>query len=278
MYNDDSYLKNEHESYAVSQNAYQIIQEVCLSFLYHIQQIFYRALEFVLPHYCLLCQAQIDSKKGFCLDCWKTLPFLPNHSCYQCGFVFEYPIDEKRPICLSCQKDPPAFDQAKAIWKYNDVTKSLILKFKYADRIDMAGCFSAFFIQAGIEFFQDVDYICPVPLHWTRQWKRGYNQAAILSDEFMKSYHFKGILPVKDLLIRHRRTKPLGRLYLKKRQDNLAGAFSVHSLWQERIYGKIILIIDDVFTTGSTVNECAKLLKNHGAKAVKIITVTRVCK
>lgn len=206
------------------------------------------------------------------MDCWQQLPFIPSEICSQCGYVFEYATGDKNVKCISCQEEPPYYDEVRSIWFYDEITKPLIMKLKYADRIELARYMAPFFQQIGDEFFENIDFACPVPLHWTRQWQRGYNQSALLG-QYLEDLNIPFI---RELLERVKKTKPQGHFHPKKRQLNLADAFQVNQNWKNNIKDKNILIIDDVFTTGATANECAKILKKYDAASVKITTIARV--
>lgn len=227
------------------------------------------------------CQDIIYHQKGFCTKCWPELKFVPENICEICGHVFDFPLAEEKPICIKCQSEKPHFDCARSIWIYNQLTRKLVLKLKYADQIDLAKYFTHYFLMLGEEFLGDVDMICPVPLHWQRQWKRGYNQAALLAKwlSFYLShspYDTKEIFLVQDLLKRVKKTDSQGHYSVQKRQENIKNAFQVSEKYQASLKGKTVLLVDDVYTTGATANETAKTLVQAGAEKVKVLTLMRV--
>jgi len=128
-------------------------------------------------------------------------------------------------------------------------------------------------VQAGEELLQEAELIIPVPLHWSRLFARRYNQSALLVKSIAEQ---TGTPMCQDLLIRHRKTPSQGTLGAKDRVRNVRAAFSIRMPKLSLAEGKNILLIDDVLTTGSTVNGCARVLLRHGAKSVDVLTLARV--
>lgn len=155
---------------------------------------------------------------------------------------------------------------------YNDHSKNLTLSFKYGDRIHAAKSLAAWMYRAGQEFWGDADILMPVPLHRWRLLKRRYNQAALLAQNIARLAQ-KPVLV--DGLERTRPTPTQGHLSRKERLTNIKGAFRVKSCYLPRIENKTIVLVDDVLTTGATVNECSHVLLQAGAKAVNILTIAR---
>jgi ComF family protein len=127
----------------------------------------------------------------------------------------------------------------------------------------------------GKDFLKLDSILVPIPLHWLRLVKRRYNQSAILANALSK---ISGQICWADALIRVRHTPPQGHKSAKDRYQNVAGAFEINSIYQDRIKDKNIVLIDDVFTTGATLDECSKILKSAGVSSVNVLTVARVVK
>jgi ComF family protein len=159
------------------------------------------------------------------------------------------------------------------VLRYDDASRDLVLAFKHADRTDGAPAYGAWLARAGADLVADADAIAPVPLHWTRLFSRRYNQAALLA---LALGTHAGLPVVPDLLIRRRRTPSQGRMSATGRARNVAGAFSLNARRLAFLEGRRILLIDDVLTTGATVESCARVLLRGGAAAVDVLTLARV--
>ncbi|MBR6411845.1 MAG: ComF family protein [Alphaproteobacteria bacterium] len=168
-------------------------------------------------------------------------------------------------------KKVPAYSMARSVLEYDDFSKQLILAYKHGDRTDLTPILIKFLLQAESVIFQDVDVIIPVPLHWTRFLKRRYNQSSLLGKALGKKLK----IPFSsNLLKRVRMTESQGTKNRRAREKNIKNAFRVPN--PDAVRGMKILLIDDVMTTGATLQECAKTLKKAGAKDIKVITLYRV--
>ena len=227
-------------------------------------------LNILCPPTCPICSEKVEEAHCLCPDCYSKLNFITKPCCDICGKPFEYAVFDEL-TCGACLKQKPHFSMARSVLSYDDFSKQLILAFKHADHIELNKLFLKFIIQADKSIFQDIDTIIPVPLHWTRRLKRKYNQAGLLANVLAK--HLKiSFLPT--VLIRTKRTESQGHKKRKDREKNIKNAFFVKN--KSAIKGKNILVVDDVMTTGSTLNECARILKKNGAKDIKVLTVYRV--
>jgi ComF family protein len=149
----------------------------------------------------------------------------------------------------------------------------MILAFKYGDRLHAVKTFAPWMLRAGKDLINQADFIIPVPLHARRLRERRFNQSALLAQE-VAAHEGRAYIP--DLLARTRHTVPQQGLNYKQRGKNVHGAFSVNK--KVDLGEKNILLIDDVFTSGATLNECARVLKRAGAGMVNVLTVARVTK
>ncbi|MCR9222084.1 MAG: ComF family protein [Alphaproteobacteria bacterium] len=231
-----------------------------------------RLLDGALPPRCPACGVVVGETGVLCAECWGALSFLEPPLCVQCGYPFE--LDFGEPVaCGACLARAPAFDRARAVFAYDEASRSMLLDFKHGDRTDLAPALARWMARAGAELLADADLIAPVPLHPRRLWRRRYNQAALLAQALAGPAE----VPLSvDLLQRRRNTPSQGRLSAKGRRRNVAGAFLVRPARRPTVSGKRILLIDDVMTTGATAEACAKALKRAGASGVDLLTLARV--
>jgi ComF family protein len=154
--------------------------------------------------------------------------------------------------------------------RYDEASRTLILAFKHGDRLHLAPAFGAWLRRAGSELVAACDLAVPVPLHWTRLFARRYNQAAVLAH----ALHAAGGPPVgADWLVRQRRTPSQGKRNAAGRERNVRAAFALKP--GRDVHGKRLLLVDDVFTTGATVGECARVLRRAGAAEINVLTLAR---
>jgi ComF family protein len=230
-------------------------------------------LDFFLPRLCVFCGevVQQEAPASICPACEAKLERVASPLCSCCGRLF--PVREGADhLCGPCQTEPPPFARARAAILYEEEGPSgqAIKRFKYNRRLDMLPVMHAWLQQPlCLTLVQEADLLAPVPLHPSRLKQRGFNQAQLLAQAFPEA-------PLeRELLARQRHTPPQTSLRTsKERRDNVKGAFTVPR--PELVEGKSVLLIDDVFTTGATVKECAKVLRRAGAREVNILTVARV--
>lgn len=225
----------------------------------------------VLPLRCLKCRV-IVGEGALCADCWGDLTFLSQPCCQRCGYPFEFDVPGET-VCGACAREVPAYDRARAAFAYNDASRDLLIQFKHADKTFAVPAFVKILSRAGWDLLDVADFIAPVPLHRRRLFSRRYNQSALLTVGLAKS-HTK--VPIVDLLIRERNTKPQARMSPAGRRRNVQGAFSLNPRYADRVAGKRVLLVDDVLTTGATVEACARVLSRSGAGATDVLTLARV--
>lgn len=230
--------------------------------------------EVIFPPQCLGCAEIMHPFNGqiFCPACEEKINFITGSICNLCGTTFPDSPAESH-LCGDCLEKKPYFSYARAIFKYEDIILNAIHQFKYKNNIS-TGEILAYFM-AGFSFpdidFTDYSLIIPVPLHIRRLRERGFNQSLILA----RAIGEKQQIPVDfSLLKRHKFTLTQTGSNKKERTQNIKGAFEVSD--QKKISGKNIILIDDVYTTGATVNECAKTMIKAGARKVAILTLARV--
>lgn len=230
------------------------------------------ALNALLPARCMLCPAAVADEGALCASCWDELRFLGPPACACCGYPFEFEVPQET-LCAACSLRPPVYDRARAVFAYDDASRALILSFKHADQIHRAPAFGRWLARSGAELLDDAEMLVPVPLHRWRLFARRYNQAALLAHALGRE---TGIPVVPDLLRRRRRTPSQGRLSRSARIRNVRGAIALWEGQGNRVRGAHVLLLDDVQTTGATVEECARVLKRAGAAAVDVLTLARV--
>jgi len=192
--------------------------------------------------------------------------------CPRCGKPFDSPETLSHSPdhrCLACRQAPPVFDQALSIGYFEGPLREAIHQFKYRPCRALGKPLAAW-MAVNIRPVSDIDCIIPVPLHVARLRQRGFNQALILAHELSRTFS----LPLSfDNLKRVRPTRPQVELTGTERIKNVAGAFALRR--PDELKDRGVLLIDDVFTTGATMNECARVLKNAGASRVTALTLSR---
>jgi ComF family protein len=185
------------------------------------------------------------------------------------GLPFPHPMGEEA-VCADCARQKPSWDRARAVMRYDKHSRHLVLALKHGDRTHVARALGRWMGRAGAELLEGADMIMPVPLHWTRLFTRRYNQAGLLAHAVRAA----GGPPVMaDWLVRRRRTSSQGRLGPVARVRNVRGAFAVRRGCD--VKGKRIVLVDDVLTTGATVEECARVLRRGGAAFIGVLTLSR---
>ncbi|MBV8799081.1 MAG: ComF family protein [Alphaproteobacteria bacterium] len=231
--------------------------------------------DLLFPPLCLLCRSPVDEPLALCGGCWRGLTFLDGAMCATCGLPFEFDPGAES-LCGSCLSNPPAFDCARAAVRYDDASKGAILALKRADRLEFADLFARWLRHAAHPLLEHADLIVPVPLHRFRLWSRRYNQSAILAQRL---HRMSGKRYDPFALVRARSTPSQGEMpSVKARRRNVRGAFRVPERRVKSISGASVLLVDDVLTTGATIEACARTLKRAGAKKVFVITIARVAR
>lgn len=224
-------------------------------------------LNYALPYRCASCSELTDSKDGICPKCWSNLNFISKPFCNSCGIKFELSIHENA-ICGKCIAVKPKYELARSVLKFDQYSKNLIHAFKYNDKTNHAKLFAKLIYTKYKEDFSDIDIIVPVPMNRFKRIYRYYNQSQLLAQEIGALMNYQ-IIP--DLLIKTKITKPQASLSKLQRKNNLKGSIIYNVKYD--INKKKILLVDDVYTTGSTIAFCSKLLKQNGATSIKVSTI-----
>lgn len=232
-----------------------------------------KALDFVFPPLCASCRSPVSEAHNLCATCWSNIAFLSEPLCAVCGFPFEFDAGQGT-LCAACRQSPPVFDRARALMRYDEASRDPILALKRADRLDLVPAFARWLLHRSSEFLEEADLIVPVPLHPRRLWRRRYNQSALIA----RTLGRLSKKPVDCLaLVRTRPTPSQGEMpSAQARRRNVRGAFRVAHNRAEAVRGKAVLLIDDVFTTGATIDACARALRRAGARRVLVLTLARV--
>jgi ComF family protein len=227
-------------------------------------------LEFFLPRLCLFCGAAVGEKAAVavCPECEAQIEWVESPLCTCCGVVFKARDGADR-LCGACQADPPPFTRARAAALYEEPVSQAITRFKFNRRMAYLPVMQHWLRRPlCLELVAAADLVAPVPLHPKRLKNRGFNQSLYLAQAFPET-------PLaREALVRTRNTPPQMELKAKERRDNVKRAFAVPD--PALVKGKNVLLVDDLYTTGSTVKECAKVLLKAGARRVEVLTVARV--
>ncbi len=231
-----------------------------------------RAVDLVLPPLCLKCDAMVDEAGALCASCWREIHFLAPPRCRTCGIPLAGTSDFDAD-CGACIAEPPLYARARAVIAYDDGSRALVTRFKYNDHTELAAAFAKWMAREGGALIADCDVIAPVPLHYLRLLARRFNQAALLAQTLSRR---SGRPLIADLIVRRRFTRPQIGLSPGARRRNVAHAFRLRSRYRPRIKDARVLLVDDVLTTGATVEACANVLLRAGAAKVDVLTLARV--
>jgi len=231
-----------------------------------------QAGDLVYPPVCLSCSVRTGSHGGMCADCWSRLRPVEKPWCDVLGTPFSFDLGE---AILSAEAiaDPPPFSKARSAVLYDDLAKAMVHRLKYKDRTDLAMTMARWMARAGSELLSETQAIVPVPLHRRRLVTRHYNQSAELSRALARH---AGLPHLPASLFRRKATRQQVGLGARARIENVNGAFVVPENKCAGIEGKVILLIDDVYTTGATVKSASKALLKAGAGDVLVLTFARV--
>lgn len=239
-----------------------------------IKDVFFRLLNgfenlFMKNHSCICCYKEISDETRFmlCENCNKNMEILSGKLCEKCGDF----LNDKGDCINSCNKLNYCFDKNISIFYYTNSAARIVKNLKYGKKKYLAENIANIMVEYAKDFISDVDIILHVPASKNRIRERGFNQAKELAKFVAEKTNKKlidAILKIKDTIHQAGGSQ-------KERMKNLVGSFAIDEIFADELKGKNILIIDDVFTTGSTLNECAKIIKNYKPKSIKTLTFAK---
>jgi ComF family protein len=226
------------------------------------------ALDFALPPRCPGCGTIVADVHSFCGDCWRQVDFLGDSGCHCCGLPLEA---TEQTTCARCLASPPRIARTRAAVAYDELSRGLAIRLKYGRKVAVARTMAQY--MAPLVTPEPDAILVAVPLHRTRLWTRGFNQSALVARELSRRLKLRAT----PLVIRRtRRTPPLKGMSPLQRRKVVAGAFQVTD--KAAVAGRTVILIDDVLTTGSTAEACARALKRAGAARIELVTWARVVK
>ncbi|MDO9440671.1 MAG: ComF family protein [Beijerinckiaceae bacterium] len=231
------------------------------------------AADCVYPPSCLACRRATESAGALCPACWTGMPFIERPFCERLGTPFAQDLGDGllSPAAIA---EPPVFERARAVALYEEgPVRKLVQQLKYADRLDLAPPMARWMARAGRELLSDADLLVPVPLYRWRLFTRRFNQAAVLARGVAE---LSGVAFDPMALVRVKATRPQVGLTRTQRAENVQGAFKVLPTDRIRVEGRKIVLVDDVLTSGATLNAAARVLIRAGAVRVDALVFARV--
>ncbi|MEM9732132.1 MAG: ComF family protein [Pseudomonadota bacterium] len=236
------------------------------------RRLFHQTGDFLLPPTCLACDTTVSRQGSLCPKCWQEARFIEKPFCAVLGSPFAYDLGEGA-LSARAIAERPRFNAARAVMLYEDVARRLVLGLKFSHRTDLAPWMAKLMVRAADGLLADNPLIVPVPLHTSRMVMRRFNQAAELARAIARE---EGLTYAPEMLVRTRATKQQVRLGRRERANNVSGAFQVPKGQRPWLKGRKIVLVDDVFTTGATLEACTRALLRSGAAQVNCLTFARV--
>lgn len=229
-------------------------------------------LRLIYPAVCILCETPLLLEERYlCPDCAGKIRPLQPPACFKCARPFP-PYGNHRSICNDCRAERPFYDRGTVLTAYEEDVKSILHQIKFYHRPWLLKIFEPLLSRLPAETFCAYDVIIPVPLDWFRELDRQFNQALLIA-QTLKRLHPELGGPIRLLLKKVKKTMPQSRLGRSERLHNLTDAFRLAR--PKAVQNKKVLLVDDILTTGSTMNECAKTLKESEALEVDFFTLAR---
>ncbi len=232
------------------------------------------ATDLVFPPSCLSCRQATETHGSLCASCWSKARFIERPFCERLGIPFAVDLGNEGLLSPEAVANPPVFGRARAVAHFEDgPVRHLVHRLKYGDRMELAKPLGAWMARAGAELLLDADLITPVPLHRGRLLARRFNQAEVLARSISAAC---GVPEDPFCLGRVKATPSQVRLSRTQRAMNVQGAFRVPDEMAARVEGRAIVLVDDVMTSGATVNAAARALLRAKARRVDVLVFARV--
>ncbi len=237
-----------------------------------LKRAFHLVLDAVFPQSCPVCGQLVQSEGGLCLSCWQELDLISAPVCERLGVPLHYELGQNA-WSAAALVDPPDYDRARGAVLYNGPAQELIKRFKFYGEVRLSRFLSSCMLSAAAELVLPESIFVPVPLHTSRLRERTYNQSALLARDLAGRFESRVVL---DGLARIRRTNQQVGLKKEARTKNVQNAFVVSSHFLADVYGAPVILVDDVLTTGATVEECTRVLQQAGASRVDVLVFALV--
>lgn len=239
----------------------------------NLNKFFTKTLDVLYPPKCIRCHILVEKQGSLCSNCWKDIQFIQDPQCKICGHPFQYHIEEEF-FCSSCIEKQPSYNKARSVFVYNDSSSYLIKSFKYHDDLTNCNLYAKWLANISKDISPD-SILIPVPLHPLRLFIRKYNQAALIANSLGS---IKKIPVLQDALIRTKYLPSQYKFNTRQRLLNVKGVFNLNKKYIDVLKGKFVVLIDDVITTGATIEECSKVLKKADVSKIFVLTLAKTLK
>ena len=232
------------------------------------------ALDLFFPPSCLACRKAVAATDALCASCWSAIRFIERPFCERLGTPFSLDLGAEGLVSPEAIANPPVYARCRCVCHFDDgPARQLVHRLKYGDRLELTTAMGAWMARAGDEILTDADLLVPVPLHRMRLARRRFNQSTVLA----RVISARCGVPVSiDSLVRDKATPPQVRLTRTQRALNVQGAFRVPVDQRLPLEGRAIVLVDDVLTSGATINAASRALLRGGARRVDVLVFARV--
>lgn len=230
-------------------------------------------MDLAFPPVCLCCRAAVAEPGAVCAACWREMALIERPFCERLGTPFAADYGAGPLLSPDAIANPPVYARARAVARFDGPARRLVHRLKYGDRLELARTMGAWMARAGEELLVEADLLVPVPLHARRLAYRQFNQSALLAQAISRMC---GVPAEAGLLQRVKATPSQVGLSRTQRGLNLQGAFRVHPEKTTILAGRAVVLVDDVLTSGATVNAASRALLRGGARRVDVIVFARV--
>lgn len=229
-------------------------------------------LHVIYPSRCMGCGVLVEGDFGLCGSCWRETPFITGLSCDSCGVPLLGGEVGEIAHCDACLSAPRPWEKGRSVLVYEGMARQLVLRLKHGDRTDMVRPAVGWMAGKARELATSESVLVPVPLHWRRFLRRKYNQASLLSEGLAKEL---GATHCPDALLRNSATAPM-KGTREERLEAMQTAIALNPRRKEEITGRSVLLVDDVMTSGATLEACAAAISSANPSHINVITLARV--